>query len=111
VPHRVLAFDDAIDHVGRSLLRLGFFASAMAPRCAAASSRIDTASPRSMIVEIRERQEQRATRGSDSQIERAARPAAFEFVLMNIVVVIAVVLWLLSAFGVLGSLESIHIGR
>lgn len=31
--------------------------------------------------------------------------------IMNIVVVIAVVLWLLSAFGVLGSLESIHIGR
>ena len=30
---------------------------------------------------------------------------------MNIVVVIAVVLWLLSAFGVLGSLESIRIGR
>jgi hypothetical protein len=31
--------------------------------------------------------------------------------IMNIVVVIAVVLWLLSAFGVLGSLESIRIGR
>jgi hypothetical protein len=31
--------------------------------------------------------------------------------IMNIVVVIAVVLWLLQAFGVLGSLESIHIGR
>jgi hypothetical protein len=31
--------------------------------------------------------------------------------IMNIVVVIAVVLWLLNAFGVLGSLESIHIGR
>ena len=31
--------------------------------------------------------------------------------IMNIVVVIAVVLWLLSAFGVLGSLEIIHIGR
>ena len=32
-------------------------------------------------------------------------------IIMNIVVVIAVVLWLLSAFGVLGSLESIRIGR
>ena len=31
--------------------------------------------------------------------------------IMNIVVVIAVVLWLLSAFGVLGSLNSIRIGR
>ena len=31
--------------------------------------------------------------------------------IMNIVVVIAVVLWLLQAFGVLGSLDSIHIGR
>lgn len=31
--------------------------------------------------------------------------------IMNVVVVIAVVLWLLSAFGVLGSLDSIHIGR
>jgi hypothetical protein len=31
--------------------------------------------------------------------------------IMNLVVVIAVVLWLLSAFGVLGSLESIQIGR
>ncbi|MGZ9140656.1 MAG: Thivi_2564 family membrane protein [Nitrospira sp.] len=31
--------------------------------------------------------------------------------IMNIVVVIAVVLWLLNAFGALGSLESIHIGR
>lgn len=31
--------------------------------------------------------------------------------IINIVVVIAVVLWLLSAFGVLGSLETIHIGR
>lgn len=30
--------------------------------------------------------------------------------IMNIVVVIAVVLWLLSAFGVLGSLDSIKIG-
>ena len=31
--------------------------------------------------------------------------------IMKIVVVIAVVLWLLSAFGVLGSLDSIRIGR
>jgi len=31
--------------------------------------------------------------------------------ILNIVVVIAVVLWLLSAFGVLGSLENVHIGR
>ena len=31
--------------------------------------------------------------------------------IMNIVVVIAVVLWLLSAFGVLGSLDNIRIGR
>jgi hypothetical protein len=31
--------------------------------------------------------------------------------IINVVVVIAVVLWLLSAFGVLGSLDSIHIGR
>ena len=31
--------------------------------------------------------------------------------IMNIVVVIAVVLWLLSVFGVLGSLDSIRIGR
>ena len=31
--------------------------------------------------------------------------------IMNIVVVIAVVLWLLSAFGVLGSLDTIRIGR
>ena len=31
--------------------------------------------------------------------------------IMNIVVVIAVVLWLLSEFGVLGSLDSIRIGR
>jgi hypothetical protein len=30
--------------------------------------------------------------------------------IMNVVVVIAVVLWLLSAFGVLGSLDSIKIG-
>jgi hypothetical protein len=31
--------------------------------------------------------------------------------ILNIVVVIAVVLWLLQAFGVLGSLNSIQIGR
>ncbi len=31
--------------------------------------------------------------------------------IMNIVVVIAVVLWLLSAFGVLGTLASIRIGH
>jgi hypothetical protein len=31
--------------------------------------------------------------------------------ILNIVVVIAVVLWLLQAFGVLGSLSSIQIGR
>jgi hypothetical protein len=31
--------------------------------------------------------------------------------IMNVVVVIAVVLWLLSAFGVLGSLTNIQIGR
>ena len=31
--------------------------------------------------------------------------------IMNIVVVIAVVLWLLSAFGVLGSLDTIRIGH
>jgi hypothetical protein len=31
--------------------------------------------------------------------------------IMNVVVMIAVVLWLLSAFGVLGSLENIQIGR
>jgi undecaprenyl pyrophosphate phosphatase UppP len=31
--------------------------------------------------------------------------------IMNVVVVIAVVLWLLQAFGVLGSLDSIRIGR
>ena len=30
--------------------------------------------------------------------------------IMNVVVVIAVVLWLLSVFGVLGSLENIRIG-
>ena len=31
--------------------------------------------------------------------------------IMNIVVVIAVVLWLLSAFGVLGSLDTIRVGH
>jgi hypothetical protein len=31
--------------------------------------------------------------------------------ILNIVVVIAVVIWLLQVFGVLGSLNSIHIGR
>jgi vacuolar-type H+-ATPase subunit I/STV1 len=31
--------------------------------------------------------------------------------IINIVVVIAVILWLLSAFGVIGSLDTIHIGR
>jgi hypothetical protein len=30
--------------------------------------------------------------------------------ILNIVVVIAVVLWLLSAFGVVGPLSSIHVG-
>ena len=31
--------------------------------------------------------------------------------ILNVVVVIAVVLWLLQAFGLLGSLNAIHIGR
>ena len=31
--------------------------------------------------------------------------------ILNIVVVIAVVLWLLQAFGMLGSIENIRIGR
>jgi hypothetical protein len=31
--------------------------------------------------------------------------------IMNVVVVIAVVLWLLSAFGVLGSLDTIRVGH
>jgi hypothetical protein len=31
--------------------------------------------------------------------------------ILNAVVVIAVVLWLLQAFGLLGNLENIHIGR
>jgi hypothetical protein len=31
--------------------------------------------------------------------------------ILNVVVVIAVVLWLLQAFGVLGNLGNIHVGR
>jgi hypothetical protein len=31
--------------------------------------------------------------------------------ILNAVVVIAVVLWLLSVFGVLGSLSTIHVGK
>ncbi len=31
--------------------------------------------------------------------------------ILNVVVIIAVVLWLLSAFGVIGSLDTIRIGR
>ena len=31
--------------------------------------------------------------------------------ILNVVVIIAVVIWLLQVFGVLGSLDSIHIGR
>ena len=31
--------------------------------------------------------------------------------ILNVVVVIAVILWLLSAFGLLGSMSSIRIGR
>jgi hypothetical protein len=31
--------------------------------------------------------------------------------ILNVVVIIAVILWLLSAFGVIGSLEEIRIGR
>jgi len=31
--------------------------------------------------------------------------------ILNVVVIIAVILWLLSAFGVIGSLQGIHIGR
>jgi hypothetical protein len=30
--------------------------------------------------------------------------------ILNVVVIIVVVLWLLSAFGVIGSLSSIHVG-
>ncbi len=31
--------------------------------------------------------------------------------ILNVVVIIAVILWLLSAFGFIGSLSGIHIGR
>ncbi|MBN1128039.1 MAG: hypothetical protein JXA71_03585 [Chitinispirillaceae bacterium] len=31
--------------------------------------------------------------------------------ILNVVVVIMVILWLLSAFGVIGSLSNMHIGR
>jgi hypothetical protein len=31
--------------------------------------------------------------------------------ILNVVVVICVVIWLLQAFGVLGSLSSIHVGK
>ena len=31
--------------------------------------------------------------------------------ILNVVVIIAVILWLLSAFGVIGSLQGIRIGR
>jgi hypothetical protein len=31
--------------------------------------------------------------------------------ILNVVVIIAVILWLLSVFGVIGSLQGIHIGR
>ena len=31
--------------------------------------------------------------------------------ILNVVVIIAVVLWLLQVFGVLGSIDNIHIGR
>jgi hypothetical protein len=31
--------------------------------------------------------------------------------ILNAVVVIAVILWLLSVFGIIGSLQGIHIGR
>lgn len=31
--------------------------------------------------------------------------------ILNVVVIIAVILWLLSAFGVIGSLDTIRIGR
>ena len=34
-----------------------------------------------------------------------------EFSILNAIVVIGVVLWLLQAFGVLGSLNAIHIGK
>jgi hypothetical protein len=31
--------------------------------------------------------------------------------ILNVVVIIAVVLWLLSVFGVLGNISTIHVGR
>ncbi len=31
--------------------------------------------------------------------------------ILNIVVIIVIILWLLSAFGVIGNLETTHIGR
>jgi len=31
--------------------------------------------------------------------------------IINVVVIIAVILWLLSVFGVIGSLQGIHIGK
>ena len=31
--------------------------------------------------------------------------------ILNVVVIIAVCLWLLSVFGILGSINSVHIGR
>jgi hypothetical protein len=31
--------------------------------------------------------------------------------ILNVVVVIAVVLWLLQAFGIMGSLSTIHVGK
>jgi len=31
--------------------------------------------------------------------------------ILNVVVIIVVILWLLSAFGVIGSLDTVHIGR
>jgi len=31
--------------------------------------------------------------------------------ILNVVVIVAVVLWLLTAFGILGSLSGMHVGR
>ena len=31
--------------------------------------------------------------------------------IINVVVILAVVLWLLSVFGILGSIDTIHVGR
>lgn len=31
--------------------------------------------------------------------------------ILNVVVIIAVIIWLLSAFGVLGSISGIHVGK